>query len=129
MQPVLAIIMPFRGERELKVALEALTTIDKNEIVWYRLPPLYESGIRYRREFCLAPGVPETCERWLSARQLYTEKFGDCDDIATYRAAELQLQGETAVAFPRRSPAGWHILVRRGDGSVEDPSKVLGMPG
>lgn len=129
MQPVLAIIMPFSGERELKVALEALVEIDMQQIRWYGLPLLYESGIRYRREFCLAPGVPETCERWLTAAQLFLEKFGDCDDICGYRCAELRLQGERAVAFPRRSPVGWHILVRRGDGSVEDPSKKLGMPG
>lgn len=100
------------------------------QIRWYGLPALYDSGLRFRREVCRAPGVPGACERFLTAAQALAERGAefDCDDIAPWRAAELRLAGEHARAIPVRSPeVGWHIVVRRGDGSMEDPSRVLGM--
>jgi hypothetical protein len=127
-QPVLSIVMPFDGRDDLRLALAAVTVIDMQQIEKHRLPKLYKSGVRYRREFCLAPEVRETCERFLTALQLLKERFGDCDDLAPYRAAELILGGDIrARAIPVRSEVGWHCVVRRGDGSIEDPSAKLGM--
>lgn len=122
--PNLHIVMPFSSERELSAALAALTALDVAQMTWTRFPPLYQSGIRYRRE---RPGQ----ECWLTAAALLRARFGDCEDIACYLSAELQLQGERATAIPVRSGAGagWHIVVRRGDGSIEDPSRRLGMRG
>lgn len=118
-----------RGQREINLALRCVTAIDMYEIREYRLPALYRSGVRYRREVCLAPGVRETCERFLSARRLLAERFGDCDDLAPYLAAELRLRGEQATAIAVRSPAGWHCVVKRASGAIEDPSRRLGMEG
>jgi hypothetical protein len=123
--------MPFavgsKGKREIELALGCLTAIDVYEIREYRLPRLYRSGVRYRREVCLVPAVRETCERFLSARKLLQERFGDCDDLSAYRAAELRLTGEQATAVCVASPTGWHCIVRRADGTYEDPSLRLGM--
>lgn len=126
---LLSIVMPFRSGRELAAALAALLALDLEQMRWRRLPPLYSSGVRYRRETCLAPHIRETCERWLTAEQLLKERFGDCEDLAAYRAAELRHSGEDPHATPiaQRTRAGWHIVVRRGNGNIEDPSVVLGM--
>jgi hypothetical protein len=122
--------MPFAGEREILLALAACTAIGVEEIGWYKLPQLYRSGVRYAREVCRARQVPGACERFLSAAQCYAERVGDCDDLACWRAAELIRAGDRAArAFVIRSSVGFHIQVRHGDGTIEDPSRVLGMKG
>jgi hypothetical protein len=53
---------------------------------------------------------------------------GDCEDLATWRAAELRAVGEPArVIVYRSAPSVLHAVVRRGDGRIEDPSRRLGM--
>jgi hypothetical protein len=56
--------------------------------------------------------------------------------VACWRVAELRERGEKArVAFTWRTgkkPDGvtfklFHVIVRRGDGKLEDPSRKLGM--
>lgn len=129
-KPVLSIVMPYGETRELQAALAAGTAIGVQQIGWYRLPPLYESGVRYVREVCKAPNVPGACERFLTPAQSLVERDCDCDDLAIWRAAELIRQGERgarAVAMP--SSVGWHVVVRREDGTIEDPSRILGMRG
>lgn len=88
-------------------------------------PPLYKSGVRYRRE-------PIGEEKWLTIPWVLKFKHGDCEDLATWRAAELQVRvGENArpIWSGRVTPRGrvYHIQVMREDGSIEDPSAVLGM--
>jgi len=124
---VLSIVMPFSNKRELQLALDVLVTIDLMEIPFYRLPPLYETGVRYRRELYRSAAVPGVSERFLSARQVFAERLGDCEDLAAYLCAQRQLEGVKARAMPIRSSVGWHIIVRHADGTIEDPSKVLGM--
>src|SRR5687767_9168464 len=87
------------------------------------LPPLYESGIVYRRE-------PRGREWWESAEDvaaLSTQRSGDCEDLSAYRAAELRYwDGEMARVVIKRTTRGtFHAVVRRGDGTIEDPSKIL----
>ena len=124
---VLSIVMPFSGERELILALAVTTLINTREIGWYNLPPLYKSGVRYQRDVCRARHVPGACERFLSAKQCFDERFGDCDDLGPWRAAEWIRKGVKARALPIRSEVGWHIIVKLPNGTIEDPSKVLGM--
>lgn len=81
--------------------------------------PLYESGIRYERE---PPGE----ENWQFAHELLQSRAGDCEDLACYRAAELRLDGEPAIAEVVRTPRrSFHAVVRRADGRIEDPSRIL----
>lgn len=106
-------------------ALEGLTA---QNVAWLRehpsAPPLYESGVRYRRE-------PRGVEEWRTLPELLASGYGDCEDLATARAAELNVTGEDPDAFafarPTRKRGLWHIVVARGDGTIEDPSRVLGM--
>jgi hypothetical protein len=56
--------------------------------------------------------------------------WGDCDDLAPWHAGSLRAGGVDpgARAFVRKSgDKRWHALVRRSDGSIEDPSKAAGM--
>jgi hypothetical protein len=87
-------------------------------------PALYRAGVRYRRE-------PEGQERWASIPIVRRLGFGDCEDLATWRAAELVVRGERArpISSHQRTPRGilYHIRVLRADGRIEDPSRILGM--
>jgi hypothetical protein len=56
--------------------------------------------------------------------------WGDCDDLAPWHAASLRASGvdPKARAIVRKSgPNRWHAIVRRGDGSIDDPSLAAGM--
>lgn len=88
------------------------------------IPELYKTKIRYQRE---APGK----ENWQLPTQTLSRLAGDCEDLAAgYRVPELWLAGETgAMVFLKRVNTNLrHIQVMRADGSIEDPSALLGMP-
>lgn len=84
------------------------------------LPWLYKSGIRYRRD---------KREEWTNAATVLHRRWGDCEDLSAYRAAELRVRaGEPARCVVKRTgPRTLHVLVRRADGRIEDPSRKLGM--
>jgi hypothetical protein len=59
---------------------------------------------------------------------------GDCDNVASWRAAELRELGVNAKPYItwRQRPDGgmtYHVICRLPDGSSEDPSLLLGMGG
>lgn len=88
-------------------------------------PPLYEGGVRYSQE-----GRGD--ETWQAVPVI--RDTADCEDLACWRAAELRVTGEDpdARAIFRGQPVAprrvlYHVVVQRGDGSIEDPSKRLGM--
>lgn len=84
-------------------------------------PSLYKSGVRYQRE-------PE--EVWKHAVDTLADGWGDCEDLAAWRAAELRVSGEdpkAAVITYKSRPRTWHAVVLRGDRRIEDPSRRLGM--
>lgn len=110
-------------EPALNAALEGLVRVDGAILrdAKGRVSSLYEAGVRYRRE---APGR----EDWRNVEEVRAAGVGDCEDLAAWRAAELRAQGEPAraVAVPS-GPGKWHAVVKRADGSIEDPSRQLGM--
>jgi hypothetical protein len=92
-----------------------------------RIPPLYSSGVRYIKE---KPGVETFRDLYL----VLANHGGDCAHLAAWRVAELQQAGENASIriqwkVTRRGIRLFHVVVRRGNGSIEDPSKLLGMKG
>ena len=105
--------------------LEALITIDRD---WLARNPrfrLYRSGIRYEME---PPGI----ESFDDIPTMLRRGNGDCDDLCGARIAELRQRGENAQIRIkwRRLPTGqklYHVQVRRADGTIEDPSRILGM--
>lgn len=99
--------------------------IAEHELRQRPLPPLYASGVRYRREPRRSDGG--RLEDWMTPHEVASQQTGDCEDLAVWRASELRILGERAFAKAFESTIGWHIKVVRGDGSVEDPSVKLGM--
>lgn len=113
-------------EGVLTAMLEALVMADVAYLQVHPMtPPLYASGVRYQRE-------PIEQEKWLSIGRVRAQGWGDCEDLAAWRAAELRRAGvqAKAVFISRVMPSGmriYHILVLHPSGVVEDPSRVLGM--
>ncbi len=86
-------------------------------------PKLYGGRVRYRRE-------PAGQERWDTWPEVLARGYGDCEDLAAWRAAELRYTGAdpgASVAVIRTGPSTMHAVVRRTGGRIEDPSKRLGM--
>jgi hypothetical protein len=133
-----------RAARRMQILLDALTKIHIDHLSHFpKTPSLYESGVVYERE-------PPGREDWQDILTTLRRGSGDCEDLATWRVADLRVRGIDARAFGQPRPmvlpttceAGavacddtpqvgtlWHILVRLPDGRIEDPSKVLGMRG
>ena len=98
------------------------------------MPPLYESGVRYEEE---PAGQPY--EEFASIPVVLSRGWGDCDDVVSWRIAELRNQGEHAKVRLKWQPDFtrgarlYHVMVRRaatggdGRGLIEDPSLLLGM--
>jgi hypothetical protein len=107
--------------------LEALTAVN---VAWLRehngaAPWLYESGVRYEEE---PPGRDE----WQDIPETIRRREGDCEDLACWRLAELRVRSlEHALPFVKCTVFGprtvYHVAVRRSDGRIEDPSRILGM--
>lgn len=110
--------------RRIVSLLTALTEINLDILSDYRMPALYESGVRYRTD-------PPGKELWRDAFQTWKSGEGDCKKLAAWRAAELQLRGVRATPHLvwRTYPWGrkFHVLVSLPNGQFEDPSARLGM--
>jgi len=116
-----------RSEKALLWLLEAGVNINRMQLRDNKLPLLYNSGVRYKRE-------PRGEEKWRDAVHVFSEQHGDCEDLSMYRIAELRNSGRWAEPYIRFrvAPDGlliYHVMVFRGKGKLEDPSKILGMEG
>lgn len=128
----------------LRELLEAMVKINVGWIDSHRdeFVPLYQfaaqTGLQWEPE--------KGTEDWLSIPSIYAAKAVgkpvDCEDLAMARVAELRLGlgghplGPVhAIAdirgrvMPDTHQVRMHAFVRYPDGTVEDPSKKLGMPG
>ena len=102
-------------------ALEGLTALNQVVLEGGPFPRLYDAGVRYKRE---------PMEAWKHAGLVMRDRAGDCEDLSAWRAAELRVTGEDPGAHVwtyRTGPNRLHAVVRRSDGSIEDPSVMLGM--
>ena len=116
---------------EAKVAalvhlLEGLSAVNE---AWLREHPeapwLYESGVRYEEE-------PQGRDDWQDIPETIVLRVGDCEDLGCWRLAELRTRGrEYARPYVKQTVFGprtvYHVAVRRADGRLEDPSRILGM--
>lgn len=91
-----------------------------------RFPRLLSGSIVYKRE-------PPDSDNWQDGARTLELRSGDCEDLVAWRIAELHVSGEDPAAAPHLSDiledgiTIFHVRVRRGDGRIEDPSRVLGM--
>lgn len=109
--------------QRLRIMVDALVRLNLYEMRQRRFRPLYDAGVRYRRERKRL-GEPE---RWQTIRDVYRHGFGDCEDLAAIRVAELRREGIRAVPWFRKKGNLWHVLIRYPNGAFEDPSRILGM--
>ena len=110
-------------------ALHGMVALNRVQLRAREVPPLYKSGVRYKSE-------PPGTETIRDALTTYRLRFGDCAHLAAWRVAELREAGEQAwiriQSKPSRRKPGlriYHVVVRRANGSIEDPSRLLGMRG
>lgn len=135
------------------IALEAMTAVNLWHIrramrrfqqgIGNLIMPLYQTGVRYKED-------PPGREDWRDLYGVLQRGTADCDQLCTWRAAELRAAGINAepvikwqhiprdmalqLGYPSNIvPAGGlsmvHVLVRWPNGYIEDPSKILGMGG
>lgn len=106
----------------VQALLDGLTAINRAWLRHHKAPQLYASGVRYKRE--------RGKEAWQAIPAVLRAGSGDCEDLASWRAAELQDRGERARAvLVKVRPRQLHVMVRRQNGRLEDPSRRLGMKG
>lgn len=112
--------IPTDGE-SLERMLEGLIEASRKQ--WREHPdwrPLYETQIRYQRP---KPGI----EKLQTSGETRAAGHGDCDRLVVDRVAELrERRGEEgACAYVYQTgPTTWHAVVRRADGTLEDPSRI-----
>ena len=115
------------SEKTLLWLLNALVQTNREELKTNKIPPLYKSGVRYERE--------EQTEIWKDCVNILRDGFGDCEDLACWRVAELQNNGKKARPYiryrvhPQTGMYIYHVMVQRANGKLEDPSALLGMNG
>lgn len=122
------IVAPVRAGETRVGSLRALVRVVHELNVSYllanpRTPSLYTSGVVYDRE------PPEVREEFCTIPAVIAQGWGDCDDLAPWRSAELVVR-EGIEAWPDVivcGPGLFHIIVQRRDGKREDPSRILGM--
>lgn len=114
------------SEGVLNAGLETVTRLNEQLIRRGQVPTFanaVRAGVRWAPE---PPGE----EHFDHAGMVVGRKWGDCDDLAPWRAAELRVSGEdpraTAVVA-RTGPRRWHAIVNRSNGEREDPSRWAGM--
>jgi hypothetical protein len=110
----------------LNAALEATTRLNESLLQENAIPTFeraLKQGIKWQPE-------PPGDENFDHGGTVFKRGWGDCDDLAPYHAASLRNSGEDPAAtaiVKRTGPKLWHAVVRRGDGSIDDPSKRAGM--
>jgi hypothetical protein len=152
-----------KAREDLLFALEFLTRRSQAYLVDHpNTPTLYRSGVVYERpaQFggeceevvtlrnALGPNAKDPFvsttldlvqaalggERFRDVGRIIERGRADCDNVATWRAAELRQNGIKAdpyITWKKRSDGGftYHVIVRWPDGTTEDPSLLLGMGG
>lgn len=110
----------------LNAGLEMNTRVNERLLRSGEAPSFDEAikrGVRWKEE-------PPGHEEFAHAKKVAKRGWGDCDDLAPYRAATLRVTGrdpEARAEVYKTGPTRWHAVVVRGNGQVEDPSQTAGM--
>jgi hypothetical protein len=121
------------SRKSLNILLKALFDLNVAYLEAHpEAPLLYQANVHYMEE-------PPGQEDWQDIPTTIKIGYGDCEDLASWRAAELNVKyGVKAKTFFKemKRPDGsylYHILVmhppsaQHPQGMVEDPSRILGM--
>jgi hypothetical protein len=113
----------------LDAAVEAATAVTQAEYEQGNVPPMQaqieQHGVRW------APEANPPGQESFDPPSVYLKRgTADCDDLAPAWAAELRFSGvdpDAKAEVYQSGPKRFHVVVRRGDGTVDDPSKWAGM--
>lgn len=91
------------------------------------VPPILRSGVHWQPdEFRGKPA-----ETWDNLDIVRARGYGDCEDLASWAAAELRVTKKIparAIVRPSTTPGvAWHCVVELPGGQILDPSVKLGM--
>lgn len=130
----LNICVPVAGPLGIEAALECLVALDRMYLRAFphttALYTLHREGVvRYLRDADAATQDTPPAELWLTIPDAIRAGGADCKVLAAWRCAELRERGDRARCTLTRRGTLWHVQVTRSDGTVEDPSRVLGMGG
>jgi len=130
----------FKGEHDrelshasLKTLLMALMHLDVLYLKAHPETPALFSKKENGEPFVRYAEEPPGQEDWQDIPTTMKLGWGDCEDLACWRAAELRVrhnvQAEPTFIWKLRANGGYlyHILVKYPDGRIEDPSRTLGM--
>lgn len=118
------------SERTLNASVEAATEVAQAQLETGRIPPLQQAideGVRWAPE-----ANPPGQESFDIPQTVIKRGTGDCDDLAPWWAAELRYSGvdpDAQAEVYQSGPKRFHVVVRRGDGTADDPSRWAGMGG
>src|SRR5208282_6915953 len=110
----------------IDAALEAVTRLDESMIrkgQSMTSHDLVDAGAVWKPE-------PPGDEHFDHGGTIAARGWGDCDDWAPLHAATLRANGDDPGARAIIVPSGkhnWHAIVKRSDGSTDDPSADAGM--
>ena len=118
--------VPIEDHGTLDACLEALVRQNiwqakRIEAAGHRVPLLYQTHVVYRRD-------PPRKEWFRSLARCLRTGWGDCDDLAAWRAAEIRRGGGRAWARVRRTRNATllhAVVVDKLGNIIEDPSEVL----
>lgn len=124
-------VPPDLNEEETKAvldaALEAMTRAHEPLVARGVVPTaaraIKAGAVRWRPE-------PPGDEHFDLASSQLERGWGDCDDLGPWHAGSLRATGkdpEARAEVRKSGPKRWHVVVRRHDGTVEDPSVAAGM--
>lgn len=86
-------------------------------------PDLYDAGVIYKRE---------NGEQWKTIPECIADGYADCEDLSAWLVAQyIVRKGIQARGLISKKCRGkrclYHVRCRLPNGTIEDPSKILGM--
>ena len=133
LKPISIDVKLFRGPRDADRSRQALcglmfglVQVNRGWLKHYpATPQFYRLGVLYRPE--------RGTEAWADIPTILERGYGDCEDLACWRCAELNNKGVKASPYITWRKAGgrtiYHALVKWPNGKIEDPSRATGMGG
>ena len=114
-----------RSRKTLLKLMEVLTQINNDWLINHKIPSLYKTRIIYKPE--------RSTEIWKDIPSIMRDGFGDCEDLACWRIAELRNIGVMAKPYikwtDKNGASRFHAVLLLPNGFIEDPSRSLGMSG
>lgn len=109
--------------------LFGMVAYDRYLIRTRQVPRIYDAFWDGKLQFQNEPWAGQGKEEIADALTCIRRGWGDCDDLAPWRTAELQEEGVRAGLKIYQRGKVFHVETRLPNGDAEDVSRYLGMKG